>query len=164
MCISALAARAQDVPPRPVVVAYPNAAPGGGRGALIGGGETPKPAPAIAEPQKPPPPPVIPVAPDPGLQPSWETQKLARNYSFAIPAPRGQIVDRNGVPLAQTRVAYNLAISFPTPPQFTDEEATRFIAEKVRHAQDITGRVIKLDPARALKQYKDRGVMPLVIA
>ena len=164
VCISALAARAQDVPPRPVVVAYPNAAPAGGRGALIGGGETPKPAPAIVEPQKPALPPVIPVVPDPGLQPTWETQKLARNYSFAIPAPRGQIVDRNGVPLAQTRVAYNLAISFPTPPQFTDEEATHFIAEKVRHAQDITGRVIKLDPARALKQYKDRGVMPFVIA
>ena len=104
------------------------------------------------------------VIPEPGLQPTWETQKLARNYVFAIPAPRGQITDRNGVPLAQTRVAYNLAINFPAPPQFTDAEAARFIAEKVRRAQEITGRAISLDPARALKQYKDRGVMPLVIA
>jgi penicillin-binding protein 2 len=149
-----------------VVVAYPNAKP---REAIIGSGETAKtaavPAAVLAVPEKPAaPPPIAPAQPDPGLQPSWETQKLARNYAFAIPAPRGQITDRNGVPLAQTRVAYNLAIHFPAPPQFTDDEASRFIAEQLRRAQEITGRVITLDPAKALKQYKDRGVMPMVIA
>src|SRR4051812_1242006 len=38
------------------------------------------------------------------FQPTWETQKHARTYLLSIPAPRGQIVDRNGEPLAQTRV------------------------------------------------------------
>ncbi|MEO6787015.1 MAG: penicillin-binding protein 2, partial [Chthoniobacteraceae bacterium] len=121
------------------------------------------PPPAVIAPAAPAPPAVTP-PPDTGLQPSWETQKLARNYLFAIPAPRGQITDRNGVPLAQMRVAYNLAINFPVPPKFTDEEASRFIAEQVRRAQEITGRTISLDATRALKQYKDRGVMPMVIA
>ena len=144
-------------------MAYPSASATGARGPIIGAGNAPVPVSEVAE--KPAAPPlVIPVAPDPGLQPSWETQKLARNFSFAIPAPRGQITDRNGVPLAQTRVAYNLAITFPAPPQFKDDEAARFIAEKVRRAQEITGRSISIDPARALKQYKERGVMPLVIA
>ncbi|PWU05798.1 MAG: hypothetical protein C5B47_08510, partial [Verrucomicrobia bacterium] len=32
-------------------------------------------------------------------KPSWETQKQARTYQLLIPAPRGQIVDRNGDPL-----------------------------------------------------------------
>jgi penicillin-binding protein 2 len=105
-----------------------------------------------------------PSQPDLGLQPSWETQKLARNYILEIPAPRGQITDRNGVPFAQTRVAYNLAIDFPQPPQFSDGDAARFIAEQVRRAQEITLRTITIDPARALKQYKDRGIMPLTIA
>jgi penicillin-binding protein 2 len=164
-CISAMPALAQDAPPRPVVVAYPNAKPAATRAGIIGSGaaDAPTATPAVTEKTAPPPAPA-PVQPDPGLQPSWETQKLARNYAFAIPAPRGQITDRNGVPLAQTRVAYNLAINFPVPPQFTDDEAARFIADQLRRAQEITGRVITFDPAKALKLYKDRGVMPLVIA
>jgi len=151
----------EPVPPRPVVVAYPN-----GRAPIIGGDAVPAPvAPAAVQAK-----PVQPVAvaaaarPDLSLQPSWETQKLARNYSFEIPAPRGQITDRNGVPLAQTRVAHNLAINFPSPPQFTDTEASRYIADQLRKAQEITGRIIKVDPERALKHYKERGTMPMLIA
>ena len=34
-------------------------------------------------------------------KPTWETQKQARTFSLLIPAPRGQITDRNGLPLAQ---------------------------------------------------------------
>ena len=168
-CISSVSALAQDAPPRPVVIAYPNAnvpvAPVM-RSSIIGANAKPltaTPPPAAVAPVAAPAPAALP-PPDTTLQPSWETQKLARNYIFAIPAPRGQITDRNGVPLAQTRVAYNLAINFPAPPQFTDAEASRFIAEQLRRAQEITGRAITLDPARALKQYKDRGVMPMVIA
>jgi hypothetical protein len=56
---------------------------------------------------------------DTGFAPTWETQKHARTYVLGIPAPRGQIVDRNGQPLAQTRVSYNLGITFPTPPTLT---------------------------------------------
>ncbi len=37
------------------------------------------------------------------IVPTFETQKLARTYILDIPAPRGQITDRHGVPLAQTR-------------------------------------------------------------
>ena len=164
-CISSVLAIAQDAPPRPVIVAYPNAKPATIRGNIIGAGDASAASAAVMTPAA-----AIPVAvekvaaPDAGLQPSWETQKLARNYLFSIPAPRGQITDRNGAPLAQTRVAYNLAINFPVPPKFTDDQATRFIAEQVRRAQEITGRVITVDAARALKQYKDRGVMPMVIA
>jgi len=149
-------ATTEPVPPRPVVVAYP-----GGRVPVIGADTAPAPPvrtdvqPAVIAPA---------IRPDLGLQPSWETQKLARNYILEIPAPRGQITDRNGVPLAQTRVAYNLAINFPSPQQFSDEEAARFITDQVRRAQEITLRNITLDPAKALKQYKDRAMMPLVVA
>src|ERR1043165_4009456 len=33
--------------------------------------------------------------------PTFETQKLARTYIFDVTAPRGQITDRRGAPLAQ---------------------------------------------------------------
>jgi penicillin-binding protein 2 len=40
------------------------------------------------------------------------TQKNARTMTLSIPAPRGLILDRNGYPLAQTKVAYRLALDF----------------------------------------------------
>src|SRR6516162_3499319 len=46
------------------------------------------------------------------IVPTFETQKLARTFMLDIPAPRGQITDRNGVPLAQNRLSYNLGITF----------------------------------------------------
>ena len=57
------------------------------------------------------------------IVPTFETQKLARTYILDIPAPRGQITDRNGVPLAQNKLSYNLGITFPTPLVFSDAHA-----------------------------------------
>src|SRR6218665_3004432 len=74
-----------------------------------------------------------------GFAPSWDTQKHARTYVLNIPAPRGQIVDRNGNPLAQTRVSYNLAINFPTPTTFTDAEVMRYTEPQIMLARSITG-------------------------
>ncbi len=56
------------------------------------------------------------------IVPTFETQKLARTYILDIPAPRGQITDRHGVPLAQNKLSYNLAINFPTPLDFSDAQ------------------------------------------
>ena len=50
--------------------------------------------------------------------PTFETQKLARTYILDIPAPRGQITDRNGFALAQNKLTYNLAITFPDASRF----------------------------------------------
>lgn len=99
-----------------------------------------------------------------GLTPTWDTQKQARTYVLNIPAPRGQIVDRNGNPLAQTRVSYNLAINFPTPLTFTDEQVMQYAAPQVMLARSITGRTISVTQDLLLKHYKNRGVLPLVIA
>jgi penicillin-binding protein 2 len=128
-------------------------------------GSAPANVPVMSPPSPPPviaaaPPPVAPVV----IQPTWETQKLARSYTFTIPAPRGQITDRNGTPLAQNKIAQNLAIIFPTPPKFTDAEAQRFIADQVATATRLLGRPVVLDADKGLKHYKNRGIVPLVIA
>ena len=73
------------------------------------------------------------VAPTPfeeTIKPTFETQKQARTYVLDIPAPRGQITDRNGVPLAQNKLSYNLAINFPTPLDFSDAQALAFRARE----------------------------------
>src|SRR5262245_32950181 len=72
--------------------------------------------------------------------PTFETQKLARTNSRDIPAPRGQITDRNGAPLAQNRLTYNLAINFPTPLEFDDNQTLEFARRQIAAAQKLLGR------------------------
>jgi penicillin-binding protein 2 len=99
-----------------------------------------------------------------GLAPTWDTQKQARTYVLNIPAPRGQIVDRKGNPLAQTRVSYNLGINFPTPLTFTDAQVLEYATAQITLARSLTGRPISVGQELLLKHYKNRGVVPLVVA
>jgi penicillin-binding protein 2 len=96
--------------------------------------------------------------------PTFETQKLARTYILDIPAPRGQITDRTGLPLAQNKVIYNLAISFPTPLDFADAKAVAFAREKIALATKLTGRAIKISDDAIVRHYHNRGILPLEIA
>jgi len=97
------------------------------------------------------------------IVPTFETQKLARTYLLDIPAPRGQITDRTGLPLAQNKVSYNLAISFPTPLDFTDAKAVGFAREKIDKAAKLIGRPIKVSDDAILRHYHNRGILPLEI-
>jgi penicillin-binding protein 2 len=96
----------------------------------------------------------------PNLQPSWETQKRATAYALAIPAPRGQITDRNGVPLAQTRVTYNLAVVFPTPLNMSDPQVTEFVTRQAGIAKSLVNRPVNFLPDAALQHYRNRGLIP----
>src|SRR5437763_11324499 len=96
--------------------------------------------------------------------PTFETQKLARTYILDVPAPRGQITDRNGVPLAQNRLSYNLAINFPTPLDFSDTQALSFVREKIDRTARLIGRRLKISDEAILRHYRNRGVMPMEIA
>ena len=95
--------------------------------------------------------------------PTFETQKLARTYILDVPAPRGQITDRTGLPLAQNKVCYNLAVGFPTPLDFTDAKAVAFAREKMALATKLTGRAIKISDDAILRHYHNRGILPLEV-
>jgi len=97
-------------------------------------------------------------------QPTWETQRQARTFTLAIPAPRGQITDRNGRPLAQSRLSYNLAISFPTPLEWDDAKILAFAKQHITLAKGVLKRTIQISDAAILNHYKTRGVLPLDIA
>jgi len=94
-------------------------------------------------------------------KPTWETQKKARTFSLGIPAPRGQITDRNGRPLAQTRLSYNLAISFPTPLDWNDKKIVAFARQQITLASSLLKRDIRISDEALLNHYKNRGVLPL---
>jgi penicillin-binding protein 2 len=134
---------------------------------LFGQGIAPSPASASAS-VSPASPAATETAPAPNVEqeivPTFETQKLARTYILDIPAPRGEITDRNGVPLAQNRVSYNLAINFPTPLEFTDEKVLDFAHQQVALATKLIGRPIRIADDLILRHYHNRGILPLEIA
>src|SRR6266513_1087511 len=96
--------------------------------------------------------------------PTFETQKLARTYILDVPAPRGQITDRNGAPLAQNRLSYHLVINFPTPLDFSDAQALNFAKEKIDYTRKLIGRRLRISDDAILRHYRNRGIMPLEIA
>ena len=98
------------------------------------------------------------------IVPTFETQKLARTYILDVPAPRGQITDRRGAPLAQNKLSYNLAINFPTPLDFSDAQALGFVREQIGNAQKLIGRPIKISDDIILRHYRNRGILPFEIA
>ena len=98
------------------------------------------------------------------IVPTFETQKLARTFILDVPAPRGQITDRNGVPLAQNRLSYNLVITFPTPLNFSDAQALSYTREKLDEAGRLIGRRFRISDQAILRHYRNRGIMPFEIA
>ncbi len=98
------------------------------------------------------------------IQPTWETQKLARTYVLDIPAPRGQISDRNGVPLAQNKLSYNLTVDFPSPLDFSDAKAIEYARQRIRVAEKLLDRKLNISDAAIAKHYHNRGFLPFEIA
>src|SRR3979490_3215892 len=98
------------------------------------------------------------------MVPTFETQKLARTYILDIPAPRGQITDRNGAPLAQNRLSYNLAINYPTPLDFSDAQLLGFAHEKIQAAEKLLGRSLRISDELIKRHYRNRGILPFEIA
>src|SRR6516165_2701508 len=111
-----------------------------------------------------PPPSASASAEDETIVPTFETQKLARTFILDVPAPRGQITDRNGVPLAQNRLSYNLVITFPTPLNFSDAQALSYTREKIDQAGQLIGRRFRISDEAILRHYRNRGIMPFGIA
>ena len=87
----------------------------------------------------------------------------ARAITLKIPAPRGQIVDRDGAPLAQNQVAYQVALQFR---QF--ENADRdFVVNWARTRLDglqaiAKGGVAKTDD-ELYEHYRHRRWLPLLV-
>ncbi|MFM8807904.1 MAG: penicillin-binding transpeptidase domain-containing protein, partial [Chthoniobacterales bacterium] len=97
-------------------------------------------------------------------RPTWETQKQARTYLLNIPAPRGQITDRNGAPLAQTRVCLNLGLKFPTPLEFTDSQAITFARSQILTAEKLLARKFDVKDEDIVQHYKNRGILAFFLA
>ncbi len=103
------------------------------------------------------------VAEDATITPTWETQKQARMYVLGVPAPRGQITDRHGEPLAVNRISYNLSVRFPIPLNFSDGAVIAYARQQIALAESILQRPIAIDDRRIVDHYRTRGLLPLEI-
>lgn len=99
------------------------------------------------------------------LKAGWQTQKEARALTMSIPAPRGQIVDRNGIPLAQNRVAQYLALNFPFfGNEVTDAQILEYAQKRIGLANKTLGKSWSLPGDRLISHYKNRRWLPLVFS
>jgi penicillin-binding protein 2 len=92
------------------------------------------------------------------------TRKDARAITLKIPAPRGQIVDRNGESFAQNRVAYQVALQFR---QF--ENADRdFVINWARSRLDGLREIVKNQVPKTddeiYDHYHHRRWLPLLVS
>ncbi|MFT3990360.1 MAG: penicillin-binding transpeptidase domain-containing protein [Luteolibacter sp.] len=92
------------------------------------------------------------------------TRKDARAITLKIPAPRGQIVDREGEPLAQTSIAYQVGLQFR---QF--ENADRdFVLNWAKTRLADLGQLVKNPIPKTDEElydhYKERRWLPLLVS
>ena len=91
-------------------------------------------------------------------------RKNARTIQLAIPAPRGQITDREGSPFAQNRVAYQLAVQYE---QFPKEDREAIIAwgrERVEMAKQFWPSVKAPSDEQLYQHYRHRRWLPYYIS
>jgi penicillin-binding protein 2 len=90
--------------------------------------------------------------------------KNARVITLAIPAPRGQILDREGEPFAQNRVTYQLALQFPQFENATEEFVVAWARKRLDELKLIYPKSAEKSDADLWAHYKDRRWLPLYLS
>ncbi len=105
-----------------------------------------------------------PTEPKAGIPISEKNDKNARTLFLSIPAPRGLIVDRNGVPLAQNRMAHFLGIQFPLGAELSQSQVLNYSKPLVSYIQKHTPDGWNVKDETLLEHYKNRRWLPLLAA
>lgn len=98
---------------------------------------------------------------DAASETSSVTRKNARTMALLIPPPRGLIVDRLGLPLAQNSISYQLVLKYG---QFEDESDATILAygrRCIADAQKLAEKCWELSDEQLLSHYKYRRWLPL---
>ncbi len=98
------------------------------------------------------------------IEPTWNTRTDASTMYFNIPAPRGQITDRNGLPLAQSRLGYHLDLSFPPGDEMNDTQVVAYVKQQLVTAQSAMRRPLEVTTSDVLDHYHNRRMLPMDVA
>ncbi|HBM77876.1 MAG TPA: hypothetical protein DD438_07175 [Verrucomicrobiales bacterium] len=97
-----------------------------------------------------------------GEEASVLTRPDARTMTLSIPGLRGLITDRNGRPLAENRVGYQLALQFAHFSDPSDEDILNWAKKRLSHASKIAEKKYVISDEDLLSHYKDRRWLPLI--
>ena len=93
------------------------------------------------------------------------TDGNARTMSLSIPAPRGLILDREGRPLAQTKMAYHLALDFTRFPELdAPDKAIAWAQTKIAESNALTGNKVTFSDEKLRKYYRHRRWIPRIVS
>ena len=90
--------------------------------------------------------------------------KNARVISLAIPAPRGQILDREGEPMAQNRVSYQVALQFPQFENATQDFVIDWARKRLGELKIVMPKSWDKTDDELWAHYKDRRWLPFYLS
>lgn len=95
---------------------------------------------------------------------SIKTQKDARAITLKIPAPRGQIVDREGEPFAQNIVAYQVGLQFKQLENADRDFIVNWGRARIEQLRPVFKGLATPTDDELYNHYKDRRWLPLLIS
>jgi penicillin-binding protein 2 len=91
------------------------------------------------------------------------TRKDARTITLKIPAPRGQIVDREGEPIAQNQVAYQVALQFRQFENADRDFIINWARTRIDSLQMLVKNIVPKTDDELFAHYRDRRWLPLLV-
>lgn len=101
---------------------------------------------------------------DPSRETFSTTRKNARTMSMTIPAPPGQITDRNGISLAHSIVAYQPSIRFGQQEDESDAHILALARNCLNGIRNAGVETYDFSDEQLLSQYKNRRWLTLPVA
>jgi penicillin-binding protein 2 len=103
-------------------------------------------------------------SPPPGFVPGSGTRTDVKPFYFAIPAPRGQILDRKGRPFAQNTVVHRLLFTVPAEQRSTLEAYTAWLEKEIAASQQDLPDARMPDAELLKRHYESRRELPVVVS
>ena len=92
------------------------------------------------------------------------TRKDARAITLSIPGPRGPILDRNGLPLAQSRVAWQLGLQFRQFEKADREFVIKWARGHLQTAKSLVPELREPGDDELWNHYRERRWLPLLLS
>jgi penicillin-binding protein 2 len=96
--------------------------------------------------------------------PGTGTRTDVKPFYFAIPAPRGQILDRKGRPLAQNSVVRHLQLTVPSANRSTLETYTAWLEQSLTALKQDVPAVRMPGPEQMKRHYESRRELPVTVS
>ncbi len=99
-----------------------------------------------------------------GFVPGAGTRADVKPYYFAIPAPRGQILDRKGRPLAQNGMVHRVLVTVPAAQRGTLVAYTAWLEQTLTSLRQDLPMVRLPDPELLKRHYESRRELPVPVS